>query len=147
MERINLKTLKVTHPDILKQIETRCYDRLDYLSRSIDDLKAQIREMERQSQYENEDLEACHVEMAQIEAETEAIIAAGNHFETVELLRTKEGHEYWVIQYDTAELFSYGYVSKGVFLICPQDFESLNEAVEAVTKRELALFLNESVMF
>ena len=147
MERINLKTMKVSHYDILRQIEMRCYDKMAYHSGMISDLKQLISQHETQHQNEADDLKACQAEMVQIEAETEAITAAGSHFETVELVRTELGHEYYVIQYDTDKLFSYGYVYGGTFLVCPAQWDSQDEAFKAISKRELALSLNETVMF
>jgi hypothetical protein len=147
MERINLKTMKVSHFDILRRIENRCYDRQAYHSATISDLRQLISQHETQLQNEADNLKACQAEMAQIEAETVAIEQAGSHFETVELVRTDEGHEYYVLQYETDKLFSYGYIRGGTFLVCPREFDSQDEAFKAIEKRELSLYLNETVMF
>jgi hypothetical protein len=147
MERINLKTQKVCHYDILTRIEAKSYDRQAYLSASIWDLKQQISQYETQLQNETDDLKATQNEMRQVETESDAIMKAGSHFETVELIRTAIGHEYFVIQYETDQKFSFGYVSGGTFHIAPMDFESQNEAFEAVSKRDRDICAGVTPMF
>lgn len=151
MKRILLTALKVSHYDVLLQIETRCYDRLEYLSRSIDDLKGQILELERLHAYETADLKSSQDEIREVLEETRQIETAmankGDSWTCVELIQdTLTGLEYYTIQYGDG-FYSFGYSHSGTFHVSPDEFLTHCDAIKAIEKRELSLSLGETLMF